>query len=91
MDDSCGFNKRVKAWIDKKHKGNVLAASRDTGIGNSTLHMIYRGYTRAPGNTVYVKLARAMGCSIDFLITGRDRPLMAGTKGGKNGKKQTGK
>lgn len=66
-----GFNKRVANWIDKYHDGNVLAASRATGIKRNTLYLIYREHTRTPNASVLVKLSSAMGVSIDFLLTGK--------------------
>lgn len=65
-----GFNKRVAKWIDEQHGGNVLAASRATGVPRNTLWQIYRGLTRTPSASVLVKLSSAMGISIDELITG---------------------
>jgi predicted transcriptional regulator len=65
-----GFNKRVKQWIDKHHDGNVSEAARVTEIPMQTLWQIVTGKTKTPSASVLVKLSSAMGCTIDFLITG---------------------
>lgn len=65
------FNDRVRWWIDKQHGGVVTDASRALGIPNMTLWQIYIGKTKTPSAGVLVKLSQAMGCSIDWLITGR--------------------
>jgi plasmid maintenance system antidote protein VapI len=65
-----GFNLRVRRWIEKQYDGNVWEASQALSIPNTTLWQIVTGKTKTPSASVLVKLSSAMGCSIDFLITG---------------------
>lgn len=61
------FSQRVQAWIGKR---GLRAAAEEVGLSAATLSRICRGHH--PDVTTFVKLAHAMGATLDEFVHDAD-------------------
>lgn len=59
---------RVRALVQKSHEGNVLAASRDIGVGYDPLWRVCRGIAvKGPSPALATALCNYYGITMDTL------------------------
>ena len=73
MDENKDFFGRVKAWC-KEHKTTIKALMQDSSGGEWTEFVFYgwRKGSSLPNGENIARLARFMGVSCDYLITGEE-------------------